>query len=272
MLYFEKGWNGYKYWMSYTPYPKHDSRFENPCIAVSNDLKKWEIPLGLKESVLDDLSYNTDKKIYNSDAHLLYNKQNDSLELWWRYLDDNKNYMCLFRRVSKDGINWSPKEKILESLNRKKKDYVSPAIIKDGDIYKMWYVDKRKIFYTESGQDLRFKKIKYLEVDYGHLSPWHIDVIKNENVYEMISVAYKVDARDHYNMQLYYCNSKDNEHWSKPISVLKQREGNHWDNYGLYRSSFVKVNDEYKLIYSGMDDKSNVGLGLVCGPNIKELK
>ena len=42
LVYFENGWNGYKYWCAYTPYPKCDDKYENPHITVSNDLKKWE--------------------------------------------------------------------------------------------------------------------------------------------------------------------------------------------------------------------------------------
>ena len=37
VLYFEKGFNGYKYWMAYTPYHNCNVNIENPCIAVSND-------------------------------------------------------------------------------------------------------------------------------------------------------------------------------------------------------------------------------------------
>ena len=35
---FEKEWNGYKYWMSFTPYPKKDETKENPVVNVSNDM------------------------------------------------------------------------------------------------------------------------------------------------------------------------------------------------------------------------------------------
>lgn len=35
---FKEKWNGYKYWMSFTPYPKGKSAKENPHIVASNDL------------------------------------------------------------------------------------------------------------------------------------------------------------------------------------------------------------------------------------------
>lgn len=43
---FEKAWNGYKYWMAYSPFPNGNGDEENPCIAVSNDLLYWDIPQG----------------------------------------------------------------------------------------------------------------------------------------------------------------------------------------------------------------------------------
>ena len=44
---FDKEWNGYLYWMSYTPYPDSDEQKENPHIVGSNDLINWEVPKGL---------------------------------------------------------------------------------------------------------------------------------------------------------------------------------------------------------------------------------
>lgn len=37
---FDNTWNGYKYWMTYTPYQEGNGEEENPSIAVSNDLYK----------------------------------------------------------------------------------------------------------------------------------------------------------------------------------------------------------------------------------------
>lgn len=41
---FDEPWNGYKYWLAYSPYPEGNGEEENPCIAVSNDLYYWETP------------------------------------------------------------------------------------------------------------------------------------------------------------------------------------------------------------------------------------
>lgn len=51
---FETSWNGYKYWMSFSPYPKGDDSKENPHILASNDLLEWVEPEGFKNP-LDEI-------------------------------------------------------------------------------------------------------------------------------------------------------------------------------------------------------------------------
>ncbi len=38
---FPEKWNGYKYWMGITAYPKGDATYENPHVFKSNDLIEW---------------------------------------------------------------------------------------------------------------------------------------------------------------------------------------------------------------------------------------
>ena len=85
---FKEKWNGYKYWMSFTPYPKGKSAKENPHIVASNDLINWEVPKGLKNP-LDEVD-NIPKKRYNSDSHIVYNPDTKILSCYWRQVDHNK--------------------------------------------------------------------------------------------------------------------------------------------------------------------------------------
>ena len=83
VLYFEEGWNGYKYWMSETPYsPKskpYRDRNECPSIHVSNDGIVWtEINL----NPIDNLAGKQVEELeYFSDPHLVF--ANDRLECWY---------------------------------------------------------------------------------------------------------------------------------------------------------------------------------------------
>ena len=97
VLSFEQKWNGYKYWMAYTPYPQGDDSKENPHIAVSNDLINWNtlINLDVPEETIPQIRY-------NSDAHIVYNNELDRLECYWRYVDDKEDKAIMYRRYTKN--------------------------------------------------------------------------------------------------------------------------------------------------------------------------
>ena len=99
VLYFENGFNGYKYWMVNTPYPGNDIFLENPSIIVSNDGINFTEPEGIKNPISGYPSeYRSD--IYYSDPFMLFNK--DHFELFYRktksvhdgkYIKNGYNYL-----------------------------------------------------------------------------------------------------------------------------------------------------------------------------------
>lgn len=282
VVYFKDGFNGYKYWMAYTPYPLHNSRYENPCILASNNLKDWEEPKGIKEPCLDDLSYNNDKRVYNSDTHLLFNEDTKELECWWRYVNDkdkNNRQAIIYRRISKNGIDWNEKEVVRKFDNRRRLDYLSPSVIYENGIYKIWYVFKSNIWLTITKDFIEFTEPKLINIDYlWNVNPWHIDIEKTDLGYEMIYVAFPKGQKHHFNMKLYYSSSGDGVNWEKPMIILEPRKYKSWDNGGIYRSSLIKVDGSYHIIYTGWSKAGNlpgnkhVGLGYVSGSNIENLK
>ena len=275
LLSFEKKWNGYKYWMSYTPYPKGDDLKENPCITVSNDLIHWTTPNGLINP-LDDPKDKEKAKVYNSDAHLVYNNDKNELEIYWRYTNNKgkKMFSKIFRRTSKDGINWTNKELVYTAEDRSKEDIISPAIIYENGIYKMWYVvSEGKVNYTESKDGLNWFDEKSINIKYEkNLKTWHLDVIKTEKGYEMLVVAFtKWEKRN--DMSLYYTNSKDGITWDTAKKIMDPAvKEKVWDNKGIYRSTFIYEDGMYYVIYGGTSRKNNHGLGLVYGRDILNLK
>ena len=276
VLYFNKEWNGYKYWMSYTPYPKGDDSKENPCIAVSNNLITWKSPTE-KNEPLDVPYQNIDMVTYNSDSHIVYNYDLDRIECYWRLVDDTKDQAILYRMYTKDGRNWSPKEISAISYEREKKlDYVSPAIIYENHIYKMWYVNKNNtVTYEESKDGLNWTNHTVVPIKYedSKQKTWHLDVIKTEKGYEMITVAF--DKWDnHNNMDLYYTYSKnETKGWIPAKSILSPTKGTtYWDNRGIYRSSFIYIDGIYYVYYSGTSKDLHHGIGLMYGKDIFNLK
>lgn len=271
VLNFKEAWHGYKYWMTFSPFPNGNEKYENPHIYASNDLINWEVPKGLTNPIVGTPDNFIDNKIYNSDPHIVYNSDNDQIELYYRYVDDIKHQVILYRLVSSDGIKWSKKEKV-NSATRTKKDYISPAIIYEDGIYKMWYVDRnRSIKYAESSSGLDFKDIKTISVHYPlpDMTTWHLDVIHTEKGYEMIIVAYK-SWSDRNGMNLYYFSSEDNDTWTKGKIILRPSLLL-WDNRGIYRSSFIYEDGIYYVYYSAVSQESERGIGLAYGENIENL-
>jgi len=270
VIYFSKCFNGYKYWMAYTPYPKANQTKENPCIIVSNDLIHWKTPQGINNPL--DIPIISNDSSYNSDTHLLFNEDTQKLEIFWRYVNLLENKVIIYRKTSQNGIIWSEKEIFLISTNRKKCDYISPAIIYEKGIYKIWYISRKKIYYMEKRNN-EFTLAKILKINYrGNYHSWHLDIIynKKKKLYELIACAYIKKRKA---MPLFYSSSKDNISWSKFILILKPAIGtSKFDSQGLYRSSLLFLKGIYYLFYSAHDKYYNVGIGIMFGRKIKYLK
>lgn len=267
LINFNYRWNGYKYWMVYSPYPKHDPKYENPVVMSSNDLVLWEYPnREIAKNILDSSS--KDNKIYNSDPHLVYNAQEDWLEVWWRFVNDKDNIVIIYRRCSHDGINWSEKEIILYSNNRKMYDFVSPSILIIEGIYYIYYVHRRKIHLITmknvgNNNIFAISKPTVLDIVDYESWPWHIDVIMFKQNIIIIYCGYlkKNGWPKSYPMNLYCsCSHSPMVGFSYPECILKPGEGNTPDNFSLYRSSIIFQDDRFILLYSAFakDDSTNL--------------
>lgn len=108
---FDQPWNGYKYWMIYTPNTMITSQYENPYIVASEDGQTWVEPEGISNPIEPEPP---STRYHNCDADLLYDSVNDRLLAYWNWADDGggvdddlKDQNCQIRlRISYDGINW----------------------------------------------------------------------------------------------------------------------------------------------------------------------
>lgn len=100
VIYAEGGWNGYKYWMGFTPYPG-GSR-ENACLVASNDKKNWIVPNGLTNPIIPKPSgtYNT-----GSDTDIIFSQDGSTMILIHRIYGLTGEQ--ILRTESTDGVNWS---------------------------------------------------------------------------------------------------------------------------------------------------------------------
>lgn len=279
VLSFDEGFGGYKYWIAYTPYEGCNDFYENPHVMASNDLVKWELPNGYQnplEPVPSQYEYGI---TYNSDTDLVYNTDTKELECWWRFYDYANLKVALCRKTTKDGVHWSEREEMYASEDMTKYDFLSPALIYEDGIYKMWSINHKNKFsigYRESKDGRNWSKERILDIQYEDpiYNNWHLDVMHTPKGYEMDISSSRKDTRGHLDMSLYYTYSPDNINYTKVRPMLHPRIGtDKWDNRGLYRSCMLYSDGKYYLFYSGINKKTGpVGVGMVSGNNPFHMK
>lgn len=268
VLYFPNKWNGWKYWMVFTPYPNGDEKYENPSILVSQTGHKWVAPKGLVNPVVSGINQNN---CHLSDPHILFNEKENQLELWYRatYFDVEDR---IIRVTSKDGVNWSAAENMASFFGVR--ECFSPSIIFENNKYKMWYVDQNlKCMYIESGDGTHWSPPKEVSLNLkDSYVPWHLDIIKTDLGYEVLVSAFKLKEAVLNNRVLMWGTSTDGLNFNNLATVLVPASNNEsWDNKQIYRSTFVKINGIYKVFYSAMNKKNQWHIGLSQGKSMNDL-
>lgn len=146
VVYHPSGWNGWKYWMAFTPYfpPTVGSEYENPHIMVSNDGITWQEPLGITNPI--DLPQALPNNGYWSDTHLKIG-DDGFMHVWYRgnYMDFEGIPYTRFvvHRKSRDGVNWSDATLCYSTSDPElsaDNQIVSPAFIKEGSYWHVYDV------------------------------------------------------------------------------------------------------------------------------------
>jgi len=177
LMYFPSGWNGYKYWFCYTPYPSEAN--ENPSVQASNDLITWVEPT--HNPIVPAPATG-----YNSDPSFVYRQDLDRLEMWWRDVTVLSNPI-IQRVYTTDGVNWSASETCV-SL----RVYVSPCVFYENGRYILFGVSSGEIYCSESLTGLSDWSIpQKITVNWGTLTAWHLDIIHTDLGYEMLISAYE---------------------------------------------------------------------------------
>ena len=274
VVFFENGWNGWKYWMAFTPFPvggkPYMDRWENPCVVVSQDGIHWQYPD--KKVFLDDLTAEQIKnRNYYSDTHLLYNRDEDSLQLYYRLnAGRNSDEVSIFRITTNNGISWTDKER-LDSRECELYDPepVSQAVIYQNHKYKMWYVadtkgeSLREIRSMESDDGLIWNHISSIELSGKEINPWHIDCQFFDGRYFLL--IYSFDST------LTLWKSEDGKCFSYVNQILKpsNRAGVFY-NARLYRSCLINADNQWRVYFSAHNGKRHQ-LGLMTGKSMNDL-
>ncbi len=245
VLYFKNSFNGYKFWMVYTPYSNCRVELENPCIAVSNDGINFIPPKNVINPLLPIIDNSNKEYIeYYNDPNLIY--VNDKLELWYRLttesLDKTRYQQKIFRMISSDGISWSSPELIIDDLTNSK-NLISISLLYRDNKYYLYYFNldlKPTLITSINLKDWsQEKKISIKNYDGKY---WHGEVKKINDNYKYLFVD------NTYN--LYICSSVDGKNFDniKKVKIICKSKNYLYFKNVLYKSSVVE-DDKYYYIY-----------------------
>lgn len=267
---FDKPWNGYRYWMTYTPYPEGNGEEENPSIAVSNDLFKWKIPYGMANPIANNEETGCDEL---KDGHILYRSDLDRIEVWYlgrvsENLGGDGKSLTLFRKYSYDGIKWSNYE-IMDTTS-----YLSPTIIWVENKYQMWsigfetYDTEGTFVYQESLDGLNWTAPKKCSINnQEELELWHgavsYDLEKQKYIFTYISTS-----GDSQTIEV--CESEDGIHFDSAKSVVKNDKNTMWQRF--YRPCILIEDGTYHLFYGVITEDNKWYISYSYGEDLSKLR
>ncbi len=261
VLFFADGWNGWRYWMSHTPYPNTNVAYENPSIVVSNDGLTWIEPEGISNPIADVYQGTDMNNNYNSDSHLFMSPDQTTMHLIWRRKNGWNNELT-YMKSSTDGINWSATSTVLSvyaTTPELNESILSPCMLHNGKGYVIWTVNTKvtpRSIYMRYKPTLDMPWSEPILTDIGDFPDgyrvWHMDIEYIDGYYHMLASVGISTTQE--GRVLYLGKSLDGVHWtfsSQPVMIGQQ--GN-WDAR-IYRSAFIR--DEsglgYKNWYGSMN-------------------
>ena len=244
VLWFHNKWNGWHYWMAYTPYPGISNEW--PCILVSNDGVNWQEPEGIANPIdKDDVSSD-----YFPDPELVYMESQGKLRCY--YLTEHSRFSF---KESSDGVNWDGQRTDCTGV-----DYgVSPSIVKKA--YNNWELwintgDKLDRYISEDGVNWSLAGKTTSNLD-GVGVIWHHEVRYMQSGYHLLASIGKIEtATSSKNTDLHYGFSIDGIRWYIDPVPLLSREKDLYD-LRVYKASLVPFGDEWLIYTSGNTASAN---------------
>ncbi|MBN1967934.1 MAG: hypothetical protein JXR48_17960 [Candidatus Delongbacteria bacterium] len=239
------------FFLAFTPFPYSQDEYENPSLLQSNDGRNfYEIP-NCPAPIVNTPGGDG----YNNDPDVYYDKNDSTMNIIYQ-----ETFIGIHQKIinlkSKDLKNWTCEDLIVEKFDNKSTFSVSPAIVLDS-LYHMFYVDiyarKIKIINVANLSNCSFDQSIDLNIDIKNLTPWHIDVIEDDDVYYMLISGYP----DNFNYQnLYIAKSTDLNNWSFRSKPLISQSEFIENTRSLYRSTGL-VDSKKLIVYFSFETYDN---------------
>lgn len=255
-------WNGFRYWMAFTPYPKGNSIYENPSLVASNDGQNWVVPPGITNPLENTPSHILTSKYrnYNSDPELIYDPDTRSLNLYWRECLLNY-YDRIWRIKIESDLKFGPKELCFEERGQDGEGLaLSPAIWrKSKNEWYMWTTNGYSLIHLYTSRDgMNWSKRQRCNTPWytwnGGYTPWHIAAKPNDQEHR---VEFFINGWSNHalrrNQLLFYAevSMDDPTHFQMPLAnaILAKGFTNNWDDEMIYRTTFTVERGLNSYIY-----------------------
>ena len=181
----------------------------------------------------------------------------------WYVGNDSLNVGRFLYSTSPDGESWSVPVSALDINQEGNWDINNvhdPTVIKDGDIYKMWFAgatgSTHRILYTTSTDGVSW------------ITPVQALDIGAEGTYDTVDIrdpfvlkdgsTYKIwySGTNGSNRRILYATSTDGINWNTPQMVLSVGVEGTWDAVNISSPTVIKDGSTYKMWYAGRDVSS----------------
>lgn len=262
MLYFKDGWNGYNFWLGITPYPNSNDAAENPSVFASNDGINWVVPYNTPNPLDRTTDVNT---YYLSDTQLVYRKDLDRLEIWYRKYSSTTSLVqeVIYRRTTTDGSTWTDVEELHSITGGNGAVLLSPTAIYEDGIYKIWVSGYNDICYFTSIDGKNWNLVNSAILPRS-TAGFHIAVTRTNNGYVMLGHLQGTSPSDKSAQGIVYTFSEDGINWGEPKKILTvSNNADAFDYNQLYRPQLTVGDGKYYLVYSGRNNKNEWHTGIL---------
>jgi hypothetical protein len=238
---FPSRWQGKRYWVSGTPYPAGNPRFENPSIYHGRASNEMRVPFGVTNPIVPAPASG-----YMSDPDILHDPDSDALRMYYRRTTASADSILL--STSGDGVVWSPGRLVLSDTRY---SLISPSIVRESATsWRMWtvnasaqgcfsLVDEMVLQQRRSSDGITWSAPVGMTLRVPGRVPWHWDVqyIPAKSEYWALIAAYP-EGTTCSHTAVYFARSGDGTTWRvSPTPLLAPGEFEPLRDV-VYRSSF----------------------------------